>query len=253
MSEPHDGDGTAAAVPLHPASTVMLLRDGEAGLEVFMLRRHPAQVFAADSYVFPGGRVDDTDSAFGAGLRFEFAAVRECFEEAGVLLATTPDGEWVADGHPVFAHRGDVHAGTVSLAELLATHDLRPGLEHLVWVAQWVTPRAETTRRFDTHFFAVGFPEGQTWGHDHHETVDSEWVRPVAGLQRADSGQFRMLPPTRAMLETLAGYPDVSAAMAWARTVGKPARIQPKLRIDADGRVVGIALPTDPDYHLVDD
>src|SRR6266511_573953 len=116
-------------VPIRPASTVMLLRDGDSGLEVFMLRRTMGAAFARDMYVFPGGRVDDADGEGDAGFRV--AAIRECFEEAGVLLAVDGDGQTVADGHPVLAERHAVHSGEVTVGELCARHGLALATEQL--------------------------------------------------------------------------------------------------------------------------
>lgn len=245
MSDTADDSGI---LPLQPAATVMLVRDGEPGLEVFMLRRHPKQAFAADRYVFPGGRVDEADAAFGEQHRHAMAAIRECFEESGVLLALDANGRWVTDGHPALERRTDVHAGRVSFAQFLADEGLRPALDELHWVAHWVAPTREPNRRFDTLFFLVPCPPGQTGAHDDHETVDSEWVLPAAGLERERAGTFGLMPPTFAMLTTLAGHDSVASVMEWARTVGVPPRIQPKIRFSPEGRFLGVALPTDPDF-----
>jgi 8-oxo-dGTP pyrophosphatase MutT (NUDIX family) len=116
-----------ASIPAKPAATVMLLRDTDAGIEVFMLRRTTSAAFASGMYVFPGGKVDEAD---GRGdPAYVIAAIRECFEEAGVLLARDEAGITIADGHPALAHRHDVHDGTVDLVALCREHGLRPAVE----------------------------------------------------------------------------------------------------------------------------
>ena len=152
----------------------MLLRDTADGLEVFMLRRTNAAVFAGGMYVFPGGRVDPAD---GEGDEaFVVAAIRECYEECGVLLAVDDAGRMVDDGHPALAHRAGVYEGTVDMRALAADHGLRLLTDALPWVSHWITPKGETTRRFDTRFFVAASPAGQTSHHDDNETVASMWV-----------------------------------------------------------------------------
>ena len=232
-------------VPIRPAATVMLLRDTDGGLEVFMLRRTSAAVFAGGMYVFPGGKVDPAD---GEGHEaYVVAAIRECYEEAGVLLADDADGLPVDDGHPALAHRDAVYDGTVDMRALAADHGLRLRTGDLPWVAHWITPKGETARRFDTRFFAAACPPGQTSHHDDNETVASMWVRPADALARGQAGELMLMPPTVANLQFLAAHPDVAAAMAAARTVGTPPCILPKIR-QVDGKIVGVAMPGDADY-----
>lgn len=244
----------------------MLIRDATPpGLEVFVLRRTVNAAFAAGMFVFPGGSVDEADgtaaiepfctglddvaasAALGidhGGLAYWVAAVRECFEEAGVLLAHRRDG-----GPPEVsdAERRAVHAGELSLAELCRRHDLVLDLAEISYVAHWVTPVGER-RRFDTRFFLAPAPPGQDGQHDDAELVDSRWVRPADALAEAEAGDLLMLPPTLANLRTLAASANVAAALAAAKAAGPPPCIQPRLRRDETGRVVGIALPGDPDY-----
>jgi len=246
----------------------MLVRDASPpGLEVFMLRRTASATFAAGMYVFPGGRVDEADGtavveAAGTGLddgaaskllgvdqgglAYWVAAVRECFEEAGVLLARRRDG----GGGPVpteDSERRSVHAGELSMAELCRRHDLVLDLSAMRYVAHWVTPVGES-RRFDTRFFLAAAPPGQDGAHDDAELVDSRWVRPAEAIAQGEAGELLMMPPTIANLRTLAESDDVASALAAADAAGRPPRIQPRLRRDANGRVIGIALPGDPDY-----
>jgi len=263
---PSDDDDTTPAVP---AATVMLARDEPGGIEVFVMRRTARAAFAPDMYVFPGGKVDAGDSAnelapFCAGLgddqassalglergglAYWVAAVRECFEEAGVLLARHRDG-----GPPVFDEddRHAVHGGTLSLADLCRRHDLVLDLSAIRYIAHWVTPVGETPRRFDTRFFLAAAPDDQEGVHDDVETVHSQWVRPGPALAEGDAGRLALMPPTRACLRLLAEHATVEAALAAADAAGRPPRIQPKLRRGDDGRIASVSLPGDSDYDTL--
>jgi 8-oxo-dGTP pyrophosphatase MutT (NUDIX family) len=240
------------SIPAKPAATVMLLRDAgtgqdtEEGIEVFMLRRTTAAAFAGGMYVFPGGKVDAAD---GQGdLGYVIAAIRECYEEAGVLLATNEAGEMVIDGHPALEHRHAVHAGDVDLRALCEHHQLRPAVDGLVWTSHWITPIGESSRRFDTRFFVAVAPLGQTSRHDDNETIASVWVSPADALSRQARGELTMMLPTIKNLEFLDAHRNASSVMESARQLGKPVAILPRLRSDATGRVRGVSLPDDDDY-----
>ena len=232
--------------PIKPAATVMLLRDTTDGLEVFMLRRTNNAVFAGGMYVFPGGKVDAADGEGDEGYRV--AAVRECYEEAGVLLAVDADGRMVVDGHPALAHRTAVYDGDVDVRALAADHGLRLATDALPWTSHWITPKGETSRRFDTRFFMVASPIGQISHHDDNETVASMWVRPADALARFAAGELQLMPPTITNLRFLEPHATVEAAMAAGWAVGTPTCILPKMRRDEAGRIAGIAMPGDPDY-----
>jgi 8-oxo-dGTP pyrophosphatase MutT (NUDIX family) len=224
----------------------MLLRDISGGIEVFMLRRTTAAAFASGMYVFPGGKVDAAD---GEGdIAFVMAAIRECYEEAGVLLATDESGNMVTDGHPALAHRQAVYDGVTGLRGMCEAHGLRPAVEDLVWQSRWITPIGEATRRFDTRFYVAAAPASQTSRHDDNETIASAWVRPVDALHRHRAGELMMMVPTVKNLEFLAAHDDSASVLAAARTVGRPEPILPRLRRDAGGRIVGVSLPEDQDY-----
>ncbi|MGH9034335.1 MAG: NUDIX hydrolase, partial [Acidimicrobiia bacterium] len=194
------GGHPAPAVEIRPAATLMLVRDGADGIEVLMLRRHPDAVFAADAWVFPGGAVDPSDGdlppaavpgvtdgdasatigVHSGGLAFFVAAVRECFEEAGVLLARTAGGGDLdissdLDATRFARHRRDLLAGRRSLAEMLGTEDLVLDLADVFYVSHWITPPGPP-RRFDTRFFVAAAPGGQAATHDTAETVESVWT-----------------------------------------------------------------------------
>ena len=168
-----------SVLPAKPAATVMLLRDADTdeGIEVFMLRRTTAAAFAGGMYVFPGGKVDPAD---GEGdVAYVVAAIRECYEEAGVLLATDKSGVMIADGHPALAHRQAVYDGAIDLRELCTQHQLRPALDDLVWISHWITPAGESPRRFDT-------TSSSRWPRPNRPRVMTTTKRsPVNGLARA--------------------------------------------------------------------
>ena len=241
-------------VPVRPAATVMLVRDvsgvaavgGEPTIEVFMLRRTLGAVFGSGMYVFPGGRVETSDGV-DVEQAHRLAAIRECFEEAGVLLARDASGTPVTNGHPVLAARAGVYDGSVDILELCDEHGLHPDLDHMVWVSHWITPVGEQ-RRFDTRFYLVPAPRGQSSSHDDNETIASLWVEPADALRRQAAGELTMMPPTVTNLRFLAEHASVDAVMGAARLMPPPECVLPKLRTDADGKLVGILLPGDPGY-----
>ena len=250
MSQNSDFDPSSVAIK--PAATVMLLRESdEQGVEVFMMRRTTKAAFAGGMYVFPGGAVDAEDSSY------EIAAIRECFEEAGVLLARTPTGATVRFDDPTSherftTYRHTVHAGERSMTSVLTAENLVAQSEELLWVAHWVTPFGEV-RRFDTRFFVVAMPDDQTPLHDDKETIGSLWVTPSDALHRARVGELLMLPPTVANLEFLAAHPSVDAIMAAAGTIGVPPKLLPKVKWRDDGRIEALLMPGDAGYEDLPD
>jgi 8-oxo-dGTP pyrophosphatase MutT (NUDIX family) len=217
----------------------MLVRETGAGsggpVEVLMLRRHPQAVFAADAWVFPGGRVDPADftTPIGAGpsdaeasarlgvpaggLAFWLAAARECFEEAGILLARHVDtGAWLDttnewSAHRLTRYRREVHAGSTTLAAVLEAEGLALDLSGVHYVSHWITPpHRGTARRFDTRFFVAEAPPSQVVAHDETETVESIWTTPDTALERGSAGEIVLLVPTIANLEALARCPSLA-------------------------------------------
>ena len=265
----------AASVPLRPAATVMLVRDHAVnGLEVFMLQRTMKAAFAKGMYVFPGGRVDDVDDASEleaicdrftdahasgllgvprGGLAYWIAAIRECFEEAGVLLARRADEQDALrfDDPTVESRfvelRRAVNDGELGFIDMCMKENLRLTTDAMHYVSHWITPIGEV-RRFDTRFFIAPAPPAQAPLHDDRETIDSLWVSPREALDRCERGELAMIPPTISNLEFLLPHWTTAEALAAAQRVGTPVTVLPKLRTDAEGRVVGIILPGDPDY-----
>lgn len=198
---------TATTVPIRPAATVMLVRDGEEGLEVLMLRRTLAAVFLAGAYVFPGGALDPGDDGYRA------AAIRECFEEAGILLAVDGAGRPVECADRFAAHRRAVHAGEVSMAEVCATEGVTLDIGALQYVSRWVTPPGGP-RRFDTRFYVAAAPAGQEPIHDEAEAMAIEWLRPVVALERSAAGTIDLIEPTVESLRTLVPFQRVADVFA---------------------------------------
>lgn len=206
-------------VPVRDAATVMLVRDGRDGVEVFMLKRHADLVFVPGAYVFPGGAVDDADRA-GGDDPFVVAAIRECFEEAGALLAYV-DGDRFIDLRDEAAavrfreYRNAVHAGRLTIYDLCDLEGLRLAVDALHPVSRWITP-PRSPRRFDTRFFVARAPSNQAFLHDDRETTASEWVRPLDALERFKSGDIELILPTERSLEMLAGAHSVDAVLVAA-------------------------------------
>jgi 8-oxo-dGTP pyrophosphatase MutT (NUDIX family) len=206
-------------VTARPAATVLLVRDGEQGLEVFMVVRNREIDFAGGALVFPGGRVepDDVEIAAGEGLdAFRIAGIRETFEECGVLLAR-PAGCPVMVGAETLlriedAHRAAMNRGERRLSEVLRAEKLTPALDAMVHFAHWVTPRGRA-KRFDTQFFLAAAPPDQAAVHDGSESVESVWIRPADAVRETDEGKRTLVFATRKNLEKLARYATVAEAL----------------------------------------
>ncbi|MDX1818357.1 MAG: MBL fold metallo-hydrolase [Marinobacter sp.] len=219
---------------IRPAATLVLTRDSSDGLEVLLLQRTWDAVFLPGYFVFPGGAVDEGDPrgrrhAVGAGdaeisqimsldeggADFMLGAVRECFEEAGILLAKDDQGKLIDGDHPVHAQRQVLFAGKVSLAELCEQHALTIPLDRLAYLSHWITPPGPP-RRFDTRFFVAIAPEGQPAGHDGVETIDHVWIRPEQALEEHRNGQRLLGLPTIRTLRMLSDFDNTDALMRYA-------------------------------------
>ena len=197
------------------SATILLMRDVP-DFEVLMVKRHHQIDFASGALVFPGGKIDPIDSdAAWADLCMGFdsfdpeeavlrvAAIREAYEEAGILLARNPNGApW--SGNPMAVEaRGAVARGQRSFLDLVVALDVRLDLPALVPFARWITP-VMMPKRFDTHFYLATAPVDQLAVCDGHETVDAEWVRPTDALELAATGKRTIIFPTRMNLRMLA-------------------------------------------------
>lgn len=228
---------TATGEPLtpplipRPAATIMLVRDGAYsahGISVFLMRRHSGMHFAPGVMVFPGGGVDDRDRnpaiawsgpepswwarRFGIDTGLAEAlvctAVRETFEESGVLFAGPADDPHsiVADASEYSDSRRALSAGELSFADFLHREKLVLRADLLRPWANWVTPEAERTRRYDTYFFVGALPAGQRADGQNTESDLAGWITPEAALEDFAAGRTLLLPPTWTQLDSLAGH-----------------------------------------------
>jgi 8-oxo-dGTP pyrophosphatase MutT (NUDIX family) len=220
-------------VTARPAATIMLVRDGASGLEVFMTVRHHAIEFASGALVFPGGRVEASDHDIAAreaprpGPQDDrlapgcfIAGIRETFEECGILLAR-PRGSDRLLGvdrlHGIAAtFKARVGQDHAAFGDLLTAEDLVPATDLLVPFAHWITPTTQR-KRFDTVFFLAAAPPDQVGSHDGTEAVESVWITPAEAVSAAGAGRYKMLFPTQLNLLKLGRHDSVSAALEAAR------------------------------------
>ena len=244
--------------PLRPAATVVLLRDAPSGLEVFLMQRHSRSDVLGGAYVFPGGKVDAADDELDmaahldqplallhAGLNeagisprtaggLYVAAMREVFEESGVLFAQTAGGQAVDCAQAAARLR----AGQCFNA-LLNEQALRLQASHLVPWTRWITPTSPsvTNKRFDTRFFVSSVPAGQVAVHDDFETTASLWLSPRLALAQYWAGQIELAPPQIMSLVQLSQHATVGSVLLEARS-RLPPLIQPEPFDEAGGRVI---------------
>jgi 8-oxo-dGTP pyrophosphatase MutT (NUDIX family) len=263
---------TAAVTP-RDAATVMLVRDGKAGMEVFMLRRTLAADFIGGAYVFPGGAVDPADrradlepicagrtdaeasarlGLASGGLAFWVAAVRECFEEAGVLLACDADGVMVRLDTPEVearfaAHRAAVDSGERRLVDVCAEERLRLAVGEIHYFSHWITPEG-APRRYDTRFFVARAPDAQVPLHDDNETIANLWVRPADALERYRRGELELILPTIRNLTSIAEHVRTDDLLDAAKSIGAVVPMLPKV-VNGDGGRLRILLPGDEGYE----
>jgi 8-oxo-dGTP pyrophosphatase MutT (NUDIX family) len=226
----------AEIVAPRPASTILLLRDSEAAreIEVFMMVRHYEIDFNSGALVFPGGSVDSNDKEIleraelysggegldAAALSFRIAAIRETFEESGILLARPKGSTTLVDAKRASeieaAHRTALNERKITFLEVLAQNDLWLALDELVPYAHWITPEG-MPKRFDTWFFLAAAPPDQLGAHDGRESTDSIWVSPREALQGGESGRFKLPFPTTRNLIKLGKQASVGAALEDSR------------------------------------
>ncbi len=212
------------AAALRPAATVVLLRPAlepaSGPLEVLLTLRPASMAFGPGLHVFPGGAIDPGDSAprlvarSRAGTPDRIAALRELFEEAGVLVADRFDGSSAGSDPGLAAElpglRAALVAGSVDLATILERFELFLATDRLVYIARWQTP-PEFPRRFDTSFFAVELPAGAVLDLDPREVAGHAWLTPRRALAAMAAGEIELWPPTSSTLQLLADVPDVAA------------------------------------------
>jgi 8-oxo-dGTP pyrophosphatase MutT (NUDIX family) len=251
-----------------PSATVILARSSPQGLEVLMMQRNLKSAFVPGMYLFPGGAVDKDDDTPGAlelsthltdeeasrrlgvasgGLAYWVAAIRESFEEAGLLLAYD-HGDHVISLDEKAAieryckHRDELNAGSCTMIDILKRERLALAADKLVYFSHWITP-VSAPRRYDTRFFIAEAPTNQVPLHDNTETISHVWVRPREALERFRRDDFKMRFPTMRTLEEFAPYDSVNALMDAMRAKRHIPTILP--RITKDGARL---LPGDVGY-----
>ena len=264
----------AAPIAVRDAATVMLVRDAvdDRGMEVFMLRRNLNSDFVGGAYVFPGGAVDGADrhadlericqgrsdeaasEQLGideGGLAFWVAAVRECFEEAGVLLAVPEGSDDVisfADATTAerfTAHRNAVDHGERRLIDICEEEGLRLDVDRIHYFSHWITPQGPP-RRYDTRFFVAAAPPEQVPLHDDRETIANLWVRPLDALERHAAGELDLIFPTIRNLMAIGRFDRSADLLDHARTISEVPAILPRIVHDEGG--MRILMPDDPGY-----
>lgn len=261
---------TTEITPL-PAATVTLVRDSARGPEVLMMQRNLKSGFVPGAHVFPGGALDAEDDApalhalcagmteteasrmlgiASGGLAYWAAAIRESFEEAGVLVAYDRDKRVIALDQPDLAeqfrrHRHALNAGERGFIDIMRDEALTLAADQLVYFSHWITP-VSAPRRYDTRFFITEAPPAQEPLHDNHETISHLWVRPADALDRHRNKQFIMRLPTIRTLEELAAYENTKSLMHGMRN---------KRDIDANLPLINRSgkylVPGDPGYDEI--
>lgn len=238
--------------PLIPAATVMIVRDTQVGLEVFMVVRHHQIDFASGALVFPGGKIDKPD--FDAGLRahcagadglddrelaFRVGSIREAYEECGILLARERGSEAFVSAErlqEMSGWRDRFNNRDATMRDFAEAENLEFGVDALWHFAHWVTPDM-MKKRFDTHFYLARAPEDHIGAHDGSESVDSVWITPVQALKDAEAGARTIIFPTRMNIEKLAKSANVDAALA---SCGGVVTVKPFIEQDGDRRFLRI-------------
>jgi 8-oxo-dGTP pyrophosphatase MutT (NUDIX family) len=256
-----------------PASTLVLLRDRPPlDVEVLLIQRHRASKFAAGDYVFAGGKIEADDNPPDAGgwcvgldvgraaralgldgdgsaaLGYWIGAIREAFEEVGVLLAYGPDGRAARVDSPRFAdYRRACHADHRAFWDMLRAERLTLATDQLVYFAHWITPE-ERPLRFDTRFFAAPMPSGQSAVADDREIIDVRWLTPTEAFAAREREEISLRLPTQKNLALFQGASSVTEALA--RLAGRAVpTIRPRMVVDAQSKVERSVLPGDPGYR----
>lgn len=247
--------GAHEPVPARPAATIVLARESRRGPEVLLLRRPGRSSFAANAWVFPGGAVDRDDSAATVAERllgppahwwaerlrteaahalgFVAAALREAWEETGILLADPlPPRERLS------VSRAELLGGAVSLADIVRSHDLRLDAREVVYLAHWITPEQES-RRYDTRFFLAHVSQAAECDLVGEELCEARWVAPAEAVEAYHAAKMRLLPPTVHTLQRLSAYGSVPEMTAALRHGPVPA-ILPRMTASAEGVLIEI-------------
>jgi len=256
---------TLIETPPRDAATVVMLRDAPSGLEVFLLKRHGLSDVLGGAYVFPGGKIDAQDAALIPQLDQPLAALhralgepetaaelaascyvaalREAFEESGVLYAHGASADQVAQATALLR---EGHG----FAEVLTRLGLKLDTRSVLPWSRWVTPKmaSVSSKRFDTRFFVAAVPAVQTARHDDHEATESLWVAPRAALEQYRDQLIELAPPQIMSLAHLARHGNVASVLAEARSKS-PALVQPEPYDDENGVRV-LCYPGDPRHTV---
>lgn len=257
-------------VPLRYASTVILVRDGVTGIEVLLQERSGKSESFSGMFVFPGGKVDlqDADRTYETlyaehsdeeashrlnvpkyGLAYWLGGIRECFEEAGILLAYDQRGKIVSFDDPASKsrfsdHRAALNAGEIGLLDICREENLTLATNQMLYYSHWVTP-VNQPRRFDTRFFVCKAPELQEPVIDNHEVVSQCWINPAEAIRRQQEEDFQIFFPTIKNLEGLMAYDSVDSLLEGVAAISKFPRILPmRLTTEAADPLI----PGDTDY-----
>jgi len=243
-------DTTRAEVPVQDAATVVLLRDIGRGPEAFTMTRALTMAFSAGATVFPGGKVDQTDEVaeqFFSGTDMPFwekslgatpaqarrlliAALRETFEEAGVLFARPACGSQLVDSRDFEEERARIESHQLSFAEFLAKFRLVPDFTYLRPWSRWITPVGEP-KRYDTRFLLAALPPGQEATLTTAEATSVAWLRPIEAMELFRQGSTNLMPPTWAQFHRLQKYSSVDAALSASPEI---APIEPEFIADSN-------------------
>lgn len=264
----------AEALIPRDAATIMLVRDGEHGLEVLMVRRNLKSNWVGGMHLFPGGAVDiddhsasiaahcegrdDSDASRilgvdAGGLGWFVAAIRECFEEAGILLATglgrdEGDDPSVSEAREarLVEHRRKLNAGETTLLKVCEEEKITLDLSDIGYFSHWITPEG-SPRRYDTRFFVAKMPEAQEALHDDVEIIDTVWIEPNEALRRERKGEIEMMFPTIKNVEAISRFERADDLLE-ATAAAEVSTILPRLTVLKD-RGVRILLPGDEGYE----
>lgn len=264
-------ESRAPIAPLDAATVILTRENEERSFDIFLMRRHKRQSFMGGAFVFPGGRVDEADCdpelhSFADGLSVEeareklgepdlpadralgmfFAAVRETFEEARILLASEVHPSDSKKMTHWEAYREKIHEEEMTLADLARKENIRFALDHLIPYSHWITPEVET-KRFDTRFLVARMPRGQQPRHDTVEMTESIWLTPEEALIRQKTGDLPLMPPTLKTIEELSAFSSIDHL--FSSTASRRLRTILPQAFQTEGGF-GVKLPYDPEYSL---
>ena len=259
----------AAPVTARPSATVVVVREGSSGPELLLVRRRAGDAFG-DSYAFPGGVIDADETAAhafclgrtaaqadraldlpGGGLDYYSAAIRELFEETGILLARNADGIWASDGSTFDDLRYQVDKGLLPWPKFLHRQGLCMAGDALHYFAWWETPYSQP-KRWTTRFFLAELPPGQEASHDGSEVTDSRWLTADRALALGKQGELPMPFPTMLNLRDLSRFGSVNELIDWAKRRPEDGirKIRPALAFE-NGKPKFL-IPGDPGYDEAD-